>query len=128
MGEGRHPPTDGLLRQDVIDEMCGRLHHPTCAAGWTKSASLARKGHQVLVTAGVALDAQKPVFEQAALQVVVELLLDEMRQGCAFALQPGKKLRVAGLDDAIERRLFRRRTRFDVGILLTRLRLSWNMT
>ena len=169
--------------------MCGRLHHPTCTAGWTKAASLARQGHQpayctkgrddragfcpcarardrnhsrsygggstcahtgkrpararparfvarrkaekrnrgernqktfvnstsglvqyagqVLVTAGIALDARKPVFEQAALQVVVELPLDAMRQGCAFGLQPGKQLRAAGLDDAIERRLFR---------------------
>ena len=99
MGEGRHRLPDGLLRRDVIDEMCGRLHHPTRAAGWTKAASLARKGHQAPVTAGVALDAQKPVFGQAALQVVVELPLDEMRRGCAFGLQPGKKLRVAGLDD-----------------------------
>ncbi len=72
--------------------------------------------HQVLVTAGVALDAQKPVFEQAALQVVVELLLDEMRQGCAFGLQPGKKLRVAGLDDTIERRLFRSVAFVDVAV------------
>ena len=132
MGEGRHPLPDGLLRQDVIDEMCGRLHHPTCAAGWTRAASLARKGliarqsakqfalrtagHQVLVTAGVALDAQKPVFEQAALQVVVELPLDEMRRGCAFGLQPGKKLRVAGLGDAMERRLFRSVAFVDVAV------------
>ena len=68
------------------------------------------------MTAGVALDAQKPVFEQAALQVVVELLLDEMRQGCAFGLQPGKKLRVAGLDDTIERRLFRSVAFVDVAV------------
>ena len=112
--------------------MRGRLHHPTCAAGWPKAASLARKGliarqsakqfalrtagHQVLVTAGVALDAQKPVFEQAALQVVVELPMDEMRRGCAFGLQPGKKLRVAGLDDAMERRLFRSVAFVDVAV------------
>ena len=48
------------------------------------------------MTAGIALDAQKPVFEQAALQVVVELLLDEMRQGCALsscgsAPRPGRR-------------------------------------
>ena len=70
----------------------------------------------MLVTAGVVLDAQKPVFERAALQVVVELLLDEMRRGCAFGLQPGKKLRVAGLDDAIERRLFRSVAFVDVAV------------
>ncbi len=68
------------------------------------------------MTAGVALDPHKPVFEQAALQVVVELLLDEMRRGCAFGLQPGKKLRVAGLDDAIERRLFRSVAFVDVAV------------
>ncbi len=37
---------------------------------------------QVLVTAGIALDAQKPVLDQAALQVFVELLLDERSRPC----------------------------------------------
>ena len=56
------------------------------------------------------------MLKQAALEVVVELPLDEMRQGCAFGLQPGKKLRVAGLDDVIERRLFRSVAFVDVAV------------
>ena len=39
-----------------------------------------------------------------------------MRQGCAFGLQPGKKLRITGLDDAIERRLFRSVAFVDVAV------------
>jgi hypothetical protein len=45
-----------------------------------KSPALAAERHQVLMRAAVALDAQEPVFQQAALQVVIELLADEPRQ------------------------------------------------
>ena len=38
----------------------------------------------MFVAAGIALDTQKAVFEQAALQVVVELLFDERGQRSAF--------------------------------------------
>ena len=34
-------------------------------------------------------DAQEAVFEQTALQIVIELLLDEVRYGSAFGFQPG---------------------------------------
>ena len=46
------------------------------------------------------------MFEQTALQIVIELLLDEVRYGHAFGFQPGEKLRVVGLDNLAERRLF----------------------
>ena len=32
------------------------------------------------------------MFEQTALQIVIELLLDEVRYGSAFGFQPGEKL------------------------------------
>ena len=65
------------------------------------------EGHQVLVTAGVALDAQEAVLEQAALQVVIELLFDERGQRSAFGFESGEKLRVVSLDDSVEWCLFR---------------------
>lgn len=46
------------------------------------------------------------MFEQTALQIVIELLLDEVRYGSASGFQPGEKLRVVGLDNLAERRLF----------------------
>ena len=60
----------------------------------------------MFITAAIALDAQKAVLEQAALQVVVELLLDEVRYGSAFGYQTGEKLWVVGLDNPVERSLF----------------------
>ena len=46
------------------------------------------------------------MLEQTALQVVIELLLDDVRYGSAFGFQPGEKLRVVGLDNLVERCLF----------------------
>jgi hypothetical protein len=64
----------------VIDQVGGRLHHAAGAASGAKPSSLAAEGDQVFMKAAVALDAQKAVFQQAALQVVVEFLADEPRQ------------------------------------------------
>jgi hypothetical protein len=71
---------NGSLRQDVIDEVSCGLDHPAGTAGWAEAAPFAGKRHQVLVAAGVALDAQEAVLEPAALQVVVELVFDERGQ------------------------------------------------
>jgi hypothetical protein len=60
--------------------MGGGLDHSTGATGRAESASFAGERHQVLVTARIALDAQEPVLEQPALQVVVELPPDERGQ------------------------------------------------
>jgi hypothetical protein len=48
------------------------------------------------VAAGIALDAQDPVLEPAALQGVVELLLDERRERAAVGFKPGEELGLAG--------------------------------
>ena len=61
----------------------------------------------MFVAAGIALNAQKTLFWQAALHVVVELLFDERGQRCAFGFESGEKPGVARLDDSVERCLFR---------------------
>ena len=61
----------------------------------------------MLVVAGVALDAQEPVLEQAALQVVIELLFNERGQCSAFGFESGEKLWVVSLYDSVEWCLFR---------------------
>jgi hypothetical protein len=48
-----------------------------CASGLSLVSSVGSLRHDALMAAGVALDPQKAVFEQATLQVVVELLRDE---------------------------------------------------
>ena len=56
----------------------------------------------MLVAAGIALDSQEAMFKEAALQVVVELVLDERGARAALGFEPGEKPRVVGLDDRIE--------------------------
>ena len=54
----------------------------------------------------ITLDAQEPVLEASALQIVIELLFNERGQCSAFGFESGEKLRVVSLDDSVERRLF----------------------
>lgn len=77
VGEGQHPLANRLLGKDMIDQMRGALDHPPSATRGAEPAALTAEGNQVLVAASVAIDAQKAVLEQAALQVVIELLFDE---------------------------------------------------
>ena len=55
--EGQHLLADGLFRQHMIDQVGSGLDHPPGTARGAEAASLARKGHQVLVTAGITRDA-----------------------------------------------------------------------
>lgn len=55
------------------------LDHPPRTTGGAESTALTTEGNQVLVAAGIALDSQEAMFEEAALQVVVKLLFDELR-------------------------------------------------
>jgi hypothetical protein len=64
----------------VIDQVGSRLHHAARAATGAEPPLLAAEGDQVFMKAAVALDAQKAVFQQAALQVIFELLADKPRQ------------------------------------------------
>ena len=67
---------------------------------------LAAEGDQVFMKAAVALDAQEAVFQQAALQVIFELLADEPWQMTARALDLLHEARVMFSNDGIERGLF----------------------
>ena len=63
----------------MIDQVGGRLHHATGAATWAEPPVLAAERDQVFMTAAVALDAQEPVLQQPAFQVILELLADKLR-------------------------------------------------
>ena len=80
----------------------------------------------MLVVAGVALDAQEPVLEQAALQVAIELLFNERGQCSAFGFESGEKLRVVSPDDSVEWRLFWAVALVDIAVGAAGLRqFSW---
>ena len=67
----------------MIDEVGGRLHHAARSATGAKTPPFAAECHQVLVQATATLDPKKSVFEQPALQLVLELLAHEHRQVAA---------------------------------------------
>ena len=75
-----HPLADRLLGQDVVDEVCGGLGHASCAAARAQAAALATERHELLMLAGLALDAQESVFETPTLEVRLELFQDEVGQ------------------------------------------------
>ena len=87
--------------------MGGRLHHTARAAAWAKAAPFAAKRHQVFMPTTIALDAQKTVFQQAALQVVVEFLAHEFWQVTATMLYLLNEAWVMCSNDGIECGLFR---------------------
>jgi hypothetical protein len=83
--------------------MRSRLHHPPRPATGAKTSSLATARHQVFVAAAVALDAQEPVFQQAALQIVFELLADELGKMAASTFDLVHETRVIFSNNGIER-------------------------
>jgi len=84
---------NGLLRQDVVHEQRRRLGHPPRAAARAEAAALARKCHQLLGLAAVALDPHKTMLEQTALEISLELIFNVPRQrpplGCPPIPKPG---------------------------------------
>ena len=62
----------------MLDEVGGGLGHASRAAARAEAAALATERHQLLVLAGIALDAQESVFEAAAFEVRLELFPDEV--------------------------------------------------
>jgi hypothetical protein len=64
----------------MIDQVGGRLDHAPGTAAGTKTPPLAAERDQVLKRTAVALDAQEPVLQQPAFQVILKLLTDKPRQ------------------------------------------------
>ena len=72
-----------------------------------KSPALATERHQLLMAAGIALDAQESVFEAPAFQVRLELFVDEAGQRGSFGFKPFEKPREVLFDESVERGLLR---------------------
>jgi hypothetical protein len=67
----------------------------------------AAERHQVLLHAAIALDAQEAVLQQAALQVILELLAHEPGQASAGLFNRLNEARVMLGDNGVEDGLFR---------------------
>ena len=64
------------LRENFIDQVCSRLHHPPRIARGTDAAPLTRERDKEIVTTVGAACPSKPMGEDATLQILAEILLD----------------------------------------------------
>ena len=64
----------------MVDEIGRAVDHAPCTARRAEPSFATAEGHDVLVSAGRALDAQEPCFEPATTKIVVELPAHESRQ------------------------------------------------
>ena len=90
----------------MSDQVGSGLDHPACPTRGAETAALAAECNEMLVAAGIALNAQEAMLEEAALQVVVELPLDERGERAALGFESSEELWAVGLDDRIEWCLF----------------------
>jgi hypothetical protein len=80
--------------------MSGGVGHAPAEAGGAETAPLAGEGDDPIAAAGVAVDAEKTVGEEAALEEAAELALDESRQGTVA--RAGQEALEFRLHDAVE--------------------------
>ena len=94
--------TDRL--EDLLAQQGGEDRGPLGGAGGTEPAPFAREGHDPVVTAGVAVDPDEAVGQDAALQETAELALDEAGHGSAFAGGPEAERLEVFPDDLVKDR------------------------
>ena len=75
--QGEDPLACGDLREDSIDEVCGRVRHTSSSAGGTQAPSFTRESEQTVVAAGIAAQAQEPVGQDAAIEIGAQFALHE---------------------------------------------------
>ena len=91
----------------MLDEVGGGLGHASRTAARAESPAFATERHQLLMPAGIALDAQKSVFEAPAFEVRLELSVDEEGQRDSFGFEALEKPREVLFDESVERGLLR---------------------
>jgi hypothetical protein len=80
----------------VIDQVRGAFGHATAAARRAESTTLARKRHQAIQYAGVAVEPREPGRETPASEKFADLLLDKPWQ--AFTISNRRHLRTERLE------------------------------
>jgi hypothetical protein len=82
----QHPLPHRHVRNDVVGPLHGSLRHPAVAARRAEPAALATEGQQFVLAALAAAQSQEAVRRDAALEEVIELILDEAGQVAAGAV------------------------------------------
>jgi len=75
-----YPLAHRHVRDDVVHQVRCRLGHAPGPARRAKTSALAVVGHQLVMPAVIATQAQEAVGQDAALQKGVELVLHKLRQ------------------------------------------------
>jgi hypothetical protein len=89
--EREHPLPDWNSGEDTIHEMGGGIGHVPAAAGGAKASALAGKGHHPIPLACVAVDSQKAVGQDTAVQVRPQFAFHESRHQAAAEVLPFQK-------------------------------------
>jgi hypothetical protein len=100
-----HPLTDRHMRQHAIDEPGRCVRHSQAAAGRAEPSALARKGDEPIVTAGVAMDAQKSMREDPALEIGADLSLDKASNRRALSSRASQEGLELFANDFVEKSL-----------------------
>jgi hypothetical protein len=98
------PPSRKLLLHCSTSCIPALVDHPPRTAARAEAAALARECDEFLGLAGVALDSQKAVLEQAALEIGLELSYHVARQGSSLGGAPVPKSRIVLGHQLVEQR------------------------
>lgn len=103
----QYPLPDGDQRKYTVDEMGGRIGHPTATTGIAKAPLLTRERDDTVQPAGIAMHANETVSQNATIQKLPELALDKARNvTIAFTLPGEEDFQMFG-DDTVKRVFFR---------------------
>jgi hypothetical protein len=96
------------IRQNATDEVCRLVAHPPPSATGADGSPFARQGDEQALVTALAPEHGKAVREDAALQIVAELLLDVLRKrNDAFAVDLFEERFELRTDNLIQRGLLR---------------------
>src|SRR4030067_8043 len=93
-----------IFRFSALPKRWIKVTAPVWAGGGP--TSFAAEGNTLLLMTARAAHAQKPVFQAATLEVVIEIPLDILRQGRALDGHLIQECRIVFLDDLVQERLF----------------------
>ncbi len=101
-GEGEHPLADRHLGKHAIDQMRSRVGHAPAAARRAERTPFARIRHEPILAAIIAVNANEAVREDAAVEELPQLALDEPRHGPLPRSLPLEERLELGRDNAVE--------------------------
>ena len=101
-----HPLAHGHGGQHSIDEPSRCLRHSTATTGRAEPTTFARERDESIMSAGIAMDTQKSMGDDPALEIRADLSLDEPGNGRALPSRLSQKRLELLADDLVKKGLF----------------------